>query len=236
VPYAKSASRKEFDAIINTFLSQIKYASIKKNNIPHDIQQCVYRNAIFQTSAAIEEYLTSLLEDWIYQLGITNKSNNKIPTSLRFYSQGKMKKDIYQSFIMTGNESKFIEQLSKFDYSNNYISDAKKIHSTSPLANCIKDKKYPSKDNIISLFKRFDIPNIFNLIQKRGKKNYKNILSSFSDVRTAIAHEHPTPNLTSVDTKHQLILISDFIAKIDMVTYSNVIKISGADCWKVTRL
>ncbi|WP_257297046.1 HEPN domain-containing protein [Endozoicomonas sp. YOMI1] len=233
--YTKSVARQEFEQTISMFNCQIKFASLKKNAIPHDIQQCVYRNAIFQSSAAVEEFVKSILEDWVHLLHVHNKTVSSIPRELMVWAVAKCQKATFQNFIASGDENKLIKQLSDNCKLFSIFEVDAYIKDIIGLSEHISDRKYPSEKNIIVLFKRFGINDLFKSIQIEGKKDYKRILKSFSDVRTEIAHEHPAPDLTSLDVKEQLTEICDFIAKIDMVMYSHVVAISGRVCWKTSR-
>jgi len=236
VPYTKSIARKEFQQTTEALRVQVRHSSLKKSSIPHDIEQCVYRNAIFQTSAAIEEYIKYLLEDWIHLLHSNSKSLNEVPKELISWSVGKKQLRAYQDFIVFGDEGKFIDKISAMNNIRNYFNSATMVRDVISQPEHVRDRKYPSKKNISLLFRRFGISDIFNKVNIRGRNNYKIILESFSDVRTAIAHEHPTPDLTAHDVINQIALINDFIGKVDMVMYSHVVSTSGLDCWKVSRL
>jgi len=236
VPYTRSIARKEFQQTTGDLITQTKFAALKKNAIPHDIQQCVYRNAIFQSSAALEEYIKSLMEDWIHLLHSHSKTILDIPKELILWAAGKKQKLAFQHYIAFGDEGKFLDNLSKANDFEDLFCSSTLIKSVISQPEHVRDRKYPSKKNIVALFRRFGLRDIFNSIDTRGKKNYKRVLESFSDIRTSIAHEHPTPDLTSDDIKKHLAEISDFIAKIDVVMYSHVSKTSGADCWKIARL
>ncbi|MGI2933659.1 HEPN domain-containing protein [Vibrio fluvialis] len=216
--------------------NQVTYASLKKSNIPHDIQQCVYRNAIFQTSSALEEYVKSVLEDWIHKLHTNSKTIRHVPDSLILWAAGKKQQSSFQHFVAFGDESKFISSLSEVPGLYDIFDKNSLVKNVIHQSGMVRDRKYPSKKNLVALFKRFGINDIFKSMQIKGKKDYKKILESFSDIRTMIAHEHPTPDVTSEDTKKQLLIIDDFIAKLDMIIYSQVISISGLDCWKTSRL
>lgn len=230
--YEKSIARQDFEDTVKTFHSLSKDVSLKKRGISHEIQQCVYRNAIFQTSAALEEFIKSILEDWIHLLHKHKKKSSCAPKELIFWAVGKDQKSAFQQFVLTGDEGKFIAQLSGIKRLPTFFDEATEIKDIINIYEHIRDRKYPSKKNIIALFRRFGVNNLFKEVQIKGKKDYIKILESFSDVRTEIAHQHPTPDLTFNDIKQQLHSICDFVAKIDRVLYSHIIKTSGQDCWK----
>lgn len=234
--YKKSIARKEFEETVGVFIQQSKFADIKRNNIPHDVCQCVYRNAIFQTSAAIEEYLSSLLEDWIHLLHLHAKTLSDVPKELIFWSAEKKQTDAFKNYLINGDEDKFINALCSIKGLEAHFNGGNHAKEVIFLKANISDRKYPSIKNINALFKRFGISNIFREIHIKWKADYKNLLESFSDIRTEIAHQHPAPDITFKDVRNNLINMTDLISKIDRLTYSHIVRTSGSECWKISRL
>lgn len=236
MPYKKSIARLEFEEVVQEFKGQIKYACLKKNGLRNDIQQCVLRNSIFQTSAALEVFIKDLFSDWVHLLTQKNKTVKDIPESLLFWTLAKTQKDAFGAYTYQKDEEKLIKQLScnnrlgKLRESNTYIRDIMNITEN------VSDKKYPSQKNINHVFMRFGIDNIFHAMHVKGRKDYKKLLESFSDVRTAIAHEHPTPTLVYRDIKSHLDSMLAFVAMLDRIMWSHVVNHSGSDCWKISRL
>lgn len=235
MPYKKSAARKEFEEVIGYHLNQSKIVSLKKSNIPHNIQQCVYKATIFQVSATLEEYVKSILEDWVYMLHHHKKRMDDLPLELIHWAAGKKLLTAFKKYILYGDEGIFINDLmSKKDvallFDNNSI-----VKESINQTEYVRDRKYPSAKNILAVFKRFGINNIFSVINKKGKRDFKIVLSSFSDRRTEIAHQHPSPDLTYKDIVENLGSLKLFIKYVDRVLYSHVLVISGEECWMVNR-
>lgn len=236
MPYTKSYARKEFDEAVNDFYTQARFVSLKKNSIPNDIQQCVFRNAIFQSSAALEEFIRSVLEDWIRSLSLNNKVLSDIPDELRFWSIGKCQKNIFTEYSAKNNEADLVKKLMSSAKLSSLFDPSTKVSDVIHHAEHVSDKKYPSIKNLNILFKRFGIADFFSSVNVKGKKNYKSILQSFSDIRTSIAHQYPTPVLLFADISQQIKSICNFVATIDKVMYQHVVQHSGHVCWKTTML
>lgn len=236
MPYTKSAARQDYDQVVKELKRQTQYASVKRNSLLHEVQQCVYRNAIFQTSAALEVYLKIVLEHWIHALHINRKTVSDAPKELIYWAAGKKQRAAFENYLYRRDEGKFIDQMASIDDLEIFFERSTQVNKIIAPSAYVSDRKYPSVKNIKALFRRFGVTNIFAEIEKKGKKNYKAILESFSDTRTEIAHHHPAGNLTCIDVKVQLDSISDLVSKVDQVLYSHVIAISGADCWNTNRL
>ena len=82
MPYTKSSARSDYESVIKSLIKQSKFSSIRSNSVPHEIQQCVFKTAIFQASAVLEEYVRSLLDDWMYSLKNEGKTLSHIPNEL----------------------------------------------------------------------------------------------------------------------------------------------------------
>jgi tRNA threonylcarbamoyladenosine modification (KEOPS) complex Cgi121 subunit len=232
--YTLSAARKDFDEVIKKLLQQSRFASIKKNALPHEIQQCVYKNSIFQASAALEEYVKSVFQDWIYSLERERKTIRQTPPELVFWVAGMKQKSAFKNYLIDGNEFKFLDKLKAIEK----LSDLFNVSSETRgiiYSNVVDDRKYPSEKNINLLYKRFGINNIFHSIQVKSSRDYKMLLKSFSDTRTAIAHEHPSPDLTFQDIRRNLENLKNFVNYLDRVLFSHVVSVSGRECWKITR-
>lgn len=233
MPYKKSFSRKEFDGALVELSQSAKYVSIKKNNVPNEIAQCVFRNLIFQTSAALEQYIKTVLEDWVHLLKVHNKKASNLPENLISLIRIKKLTPTFQGYVSRAKgEKDTIKNLANLNSLKDFFLDHTEVNSLMEVGNLIDDKKYPSKDNLSNLFFRFGILNIFDECGRKGRRDFKAVLSSFSDVRTQISHEHPTPDLTYYDVKKHASDISRFVQAIDKVLYSKVVSVSGEECWK----
>ena len=232
MPYTKSLARKDFEIVISDLKALSYSASLIKNKIPYDIQQCVYRNAIFQASSALEMYVKTILEDWIHQLHKHNHPLAMLPKELVFLTIGKKQKEAFKKYLINDSESDLVSGLMSLNTLPNYFDETTLVRDAIRAHEHINDKKYPSHKNIVTIFKRFGIKDIMKSIQIRGKKDYKKILESFSDIRTEIAHQYPSSSLTITDIKTQLYSILNLVSMVDTEMYWHVIKTSDINCWK----
>ncbi|TCL03687.1 HEPN domain-containing protein [Sodalis ligni] len=230
--YTKSAARKDFEAHLAIYEEQVRYVSLKVNLIRDDICQCVYKNAIFQTSAAFEEYIKSILEDWIDMLLRRDATLDKLPKELLLFATGRLQKNAFSGLLLNGDEKQFINKISGIRNLKYFFTETSQIKGLVKSHEFVRDRKYPSEKNIKALFYRFGLDNIFDEINHRGKRDFKKVLESFSDSRTAIAHDHVTISLNLQEVKLKLQAVRDIIVVLDKVLYKHVCSISGPEFWK----
>jgi len=230
--YVRSRARVDFEQNVNSLIQQAKKGSQKKYKIPYDLQQCIFRNSVFQCSSALEEYVYMIFSDWIDCLNASNESIQKIPKEVISLTLLKLQKNIFHNYFLNGNEEKFIKNYLSLSHLNKYFDQSTKISDINIHKSCITEKKYPSAENLNTIFKRFGINNFFDQVNGSGSKNFKLILSSFSDIRTAISHEFPVPDYTYKDIYKSLNDIINFVCHIDRVLYKHVCRVSGVRHWK----
>lgn len=96
--YVKSASRKQFEQIHLSLLEQVRYVS-KIKELRSDIVHSVYNNAIFRASAAFEDYIKEVLEDWIDMLNNNNGCLSHLPDEIILFSLFKTKRKFHKLCI-----------------------------------------------------------------------------------------------------------------------------------------
>ena len=230
--YTKSAARQQFEYTLASLLEQVRYVSNMKG-LRSDIIQSVYNNAIFTTSAALEDYIKEVLEDWIDMLSRNNGLLSHLPDEAVCFTLFKNQEKNFINYISHGSESKLVSQIG-----NNKEFLGRFYISTSPVEKLITsqqlimDKKYPSEKNIKQLFSRFGFKNIFKDMEKKGKKDYTKLLQSFSDTRTELAHSFTVISLTKVTTLDKINKVTELVKILDRILFSYICSTSGRAFWK----
>lgn len=231
MPYSRSLSRTEFDDKTSRLLKGAREVSLKKNNNSYFVQQLVFKAVILKSSATLEEYIKTILSDWMHMLRQHEKCAKDAPTSLILYDFAVKQLPHFKNHVVNGDEKTLISKIKNAKINMHLLEDSK-IKDLYISDHIITEKKYPSQKNISTLFYRFGIEDVFKELNKKGRKNYKNILQSFSDIRTELAHISPSRDITYVDITHQMSSLKDFVKTLDRVMYSHICKKSGVQCWK----
>lgn len=228
--YKKSSARSSFEETISLLMRQKKSAitGARKN---HDLCQFVYRSMIFQSSAALEEYLYEVLASWLHRLDQQQLEPRGVPKEILALLIKSQQERHYKKFMIDRDEASFLRSI-KADL------ESSALFGVSPNSFVVKipgylvsDKKYPSVENVSILFARFGLPNIFARLGESGKKDYKRLLQSFGDIRTELAHQRDPRSLTERDLNGQLDFLRDFVKNLDRIVYKQVVKLSGKSCW-----
>ncbi|EOX0309671.1 HEPN domain-containing protein [Escherichia coli] len=234
--YIKSASRKQFEQIHSNLLEQVRYVS-KIKELRTDIIHSVYNNAIFRVSAAFEDYIKDVLEDWIDMLNKNNGCLSHLPDEIILFSLFKNQEKNFINYVSHGSESIMMSDLNKCkDKLQALSSPNSPVKSVIVPKQLIMDKKYPSKKNIKLLFNRFGIKDILKAMTAKGKKDYEFMLQSFSDSRTELAHSYSSINLSKDTVIDKLNNVKEIVRIMDRILYSHVCDKSGSEYWKTELL
>ena len=229
--YRRSIFRNEFDNYTDTHINVV-LESCDKNDISQELKNSVLAAAIFQVSAAMENYLKDIISNWIFEIKKCNYSDLNIPIEMKAIILLKMQQDIYKKYFMgnNGEISSLNSMISKIEDINKINSDG--ILQILNVGSIVNDKKYPSINNIIQLFNRLGIKNIFNEVNKLGRYDSKLFLTSFMDVRTEIAHSTQRTYFNANDVIDKLNRIKKLVGFFDRILYKFVMKKSISCCWK----
>ncbi|STD29814.1 Uncharacterised protein [Edwardsiella tarda] len=234
--YVKSASRKQFEQIHLSLLEQVRYVS-KIKELRSDIVHSVYNNAIFRASAAFEDYIKEVLEDWIDMLNNNNGCLSHLPDEIILFSLFKNQEKNFINYISHGSESIMMSDLNKCkDKLQVLTSPGCPVKPVIVSKQLIMDKKYPSKKNIKIIFNRFGIKDIFKAMAMKGKKDYELMLQSFSDSRTELAHSYSSTNITKGTVIGNLNNVKEIVKILDRILYTHICAKSGSKYWKTELL
>lgn len=232
--YLRSAARDAFEQRINKLRSAAKVAGTKSQGVPSQVREIAFHAAILETSAALEEYIKSLLEDYEFKALQFNLPLARLPDSIRTHLFIQRTRPHFENLSFLNDEKRALKKLDiKSDFFQVLDSNAT-VGTDIKIISVIEGKKYPSIQNWEILFLRLGITNIFAQVNIRLRRDSKFLLESFNDVRTALAHGEP-PNLTYQDIQRHLDNMKSFIKGVDRVLCSHLCYCSGKEIWPTSR-
>jgi hypothetical protein len=234
MPYCYSRARKQFNADIVVIDSTLKAAFSPKCTV-NSVREYALCSAVILTSAKFETYLETLVADWCRALLANGLLTDSLPLSTRaFLLNDPAVENAYRRLVYRQDESVFLPEIGDlvgnpaFLFAKNGepvpVFQARRLYS---------DSKYPSPKNLKRLFRRCGIEPIFSKLAAVAKKNVENLLTSFNDVRTEMAHEGMPIGLSARDVRARIADARSVVGYIDRVFYAHVVATTGTGCWTV---
>ena len=181
--YSKSLPLQAFIVEIDTMISVIK-SSYQNRSISLDTKKYVLGCSVMLCSAKVEVYIEDFFNTWISRINASALAAGSLPNNLKtLYLNQPFLNNAYKKLIMENSEPKFIDLL-KDELTNVYFN---LTDPTKPLPrlypNVIyQNKKYPSPENLITLYNRIGIGNIFTQINALSRSDLKSSLVSFNNL------------------------------------------------------
>lgn len=231
--YSKSTARIDFDATADYLLEKARQTErIPLSIMPNELKILVFQAVLVLLSSNVEEYHKHVIEDWFYQLKHQNAQMDKVPLNTRMLGLLKRTETGVKEYLFKKtNERTSIENFNKNRSTmSKFLNDAELFDMEHLHSTVWGDKKYPSQENIKTLYNRIGIPNIFERLTAKAHKDYKPSLKSFTDIRESIAHTG-SGSVTYEDVKNQKNFICEFIYMLDKELYCHCCMISGSQYW-----
>ncbi len=235
MPYQKSDARNEFEDRIAALIKTARIASKKKNNIPSAVRDLTYHAAVFEASACLEEYIKSVIDDFAFRVKAHNPplKAKDLPSAVRSFIFLKSSISMYERYLYAGDERKLLRELDVNSSVFEITKDDNILTNKVTLSCIYNEKKYPSTKNWRRLFSRLGVNDVFGSVSSIIKRDAEATLTSFNDVRTAIAHQIP-PSLALSDVIRNLSNALLLVKGIDRLLYRHFTAHAGQCCWPAT--
>jgi len=232
--YTKSLSLQAFIIEIDTMISVIK-SSYRNRSISLDTKKYVLGCSVMLCSAKVEVYIEDFFETWISKINTSTLTSVSLPNNLKaLYLNQPFLISAYKKLIMENSEPNFINVL-KDELSNVYFNLTDPLKPLPRLyPNVIyQNKKYPSPENLIALYNRIGIGNIFTQINALSRSDLKSLLVSFNSIRTAFSHNGIPVGINDRDIIASLKNMKRVISFIDRAVYNHINIHSSIITWPV---
>lgn len=233
--YAYSRARKSFHQEVNDLLASSQQAD--SNPCPPRVSRLAHASAIVLTSAKVENYLEDLITDWSLALSSSTYTAGALPSKTRaFLLSGASMHAAYRKLLLQEKgEKDFLEMLgSQLGPTGEFrfVRIDCVIDSTA-MTRIYKDVKYPSKENLVKLFSRCGIDNIFTALNKLANRDVELLHRSFSDLRTSIAHRGLPVGINGSDVRTRIKEMSSVVGYLDRVFYAHNRAFFDSSTWIV---
>lgn len=234
MPYTKSQARKSFDTEIDKMISVIRTTYLNKTTT-NEIKEYVLCSCVMLCTAKIEVYFEDLIDSWIGKVNLSGLQTNRLPNNLKaIYLNQPFLSNAFKKLIVENNESSFIDQITaQLTNYHFYLTDNTKVVPLLDSKKLYQNKKYPSPENVKALFKRIGVNNAFNELNKSAKADLENVLQSFNDLRTSIAHSGVPVGINDKDVIEKLRAIKTLIFHVDKTLFKHINKHTSINTWVV---
>jgi hypothetical protein len=231
MPYTRSGVRQSATQRLHDLKRSFIYAKIRTRSLPTYVRDAIFQNSVFQLSSTLEDYIWELTGQWFATLQSNGATNSKIPLLTRTLFTARLQEEFFKRYLGLGDENDLATKIQQNRQIFTLFEETSTFVQTDFNAKILKDKKFPSVNNIETLFRRLGIAKILNLMSKRTKSDVTLALKSFMDVRNALAHENP-PSITDVDVDKYFKQIERWIDAIDREFFKHIVTSSGMEYWK----
>lgn len=228
MPYSKSKALQQFELAVENLLARCD--ECKSAKISYDLKTLAFQGVILLTCSSLENYLKSLMDDWVFQLKSQQATMAHVPDKTRKILYVRNQSGLFKGFTFNGNENETSSKVKFNQFAFLLSNDSALVPSYMKGVHIYANKKYPSIDNIKKLFSTLAIEDIFRVMHVKFKKNYSLYLESFLDVRESLAHEFP-PDVSYADAKRQVTNIRTLTRKIDSIAFAHLSKTSSKCYW-----
>lgn len=229
--YARSMARASAEKRTKLLRNSYIYAKLRPRKLPTNVRDAIFQNCVFQLSAILEDFLLELTSGWFSSVSKKSGKNSLIPEKTRILILAKTQEEHYKRYSALGDEVDLTDKIHKTSHVFQVLDEQKTFINQDGSVNLIKEKKFPSPQNMESLFRRMGLPKIIKQISKRTKSDAGLALQAFMDVRNALAHENP-PSVTDIDVERYFDQTLQWINALDREFYSHVVRLSGTNYWQ----
>ena len=232
--YSKSLPLRTFIIEIDAMISVIK-SSYRNKSISSDTKKYVLGCSVMLCSAKVEVYIEDFFDTWVSRINASALTSDSLPNNLKtLYLNQPFLNNAYKKLIMENSEPKYIDLL-KDELSNVYfnLTDPTKLLPRLYPKIIYQNKKYPSPENLIALYNRIGIGNIFMQINALSRSDLKSLLVSFNSIRTAFSHNGIPVGINDRDIIASLKSMKRVISFIDRAVYNHINIHSSIITWPI---
>lgn len=230
MPYKKSRARLDFDTARTEICANLKL--VDKAAPP--ISDYVKAAAIFLSHAELENYIDDIFSNYAAAIQVNILKGSQLPSELRsflFLSKSNAA-SIYGKFLSDRSEKKLIKNfgVALSGHAGAIVNDNALVPKFTG-QDIYSNHKYPSKDNLLKLFYRIGVDNLFHELNSHLRQDSESLLDSLSSLRTQLAHTAALPGISTKDIADRIKDAARFVGAIDRVMYKNLSSHFSSSLW-----
>jgi hypothetical protein len=194
-----------------------------------------HASAVILTSSKVESYLEDLISDWGTAIAGAGLTAATLPPEMRaFLMHGTATKSAYRKLLLQEHGERDFLRLTaaQLSFNGEYrFAVSSTLIIAGNLHSIVRDVKYPSEPNLKKLFARCGIRDIFTTLNSLSGRDVLALHTSFSDLRTEIAHSGLPAGINGKDVRDRIKEMRSLIGYIDRAFYRHVSAFTGPLVW-----
>ena len=162
------------------------------------IRQAALQGVVVQMHSALEEYVTSLVSDWVREMITQALTVSSVSDQTRSWLFHQQNLEAYRHYAYSLNERKLVEAAGIRRLDRTLLDDNAQLPPHIDSEVVIGKRKYPSLDNLKALFVRIGFNDLKQFLDQKLQFNSELFMRSISDTRAAVTHKRADP-LTKSD-------------------------------------
>lgn len=231
MPYAYSGPLRRFMSAIKPLKGvalSTKTATARYSQHVGPLRDCALSSTVLLGFAAFEEYLKQGIEEIFASAQANGVSVQKLPGEVRAHVSIAAHLERWSDM----DNARLLAQLELERAAGRFAALIDGTSVSAAFSIFVLDRvKYPKPKNLKSLFKRLGVANVYGELDPIAKANTSDLLTSFHDARTALAHQGIPPGWTADDFVAKLEELTVVAKAVDRVLWSWTRQHMGQVCW-----
>jgi len=175
--------------------------------------------------AEFENYVSDSIAENLATINSRHIELAKLPREFRSsLIHCRINHDHFRNYYASQNEERFLENIdSQFD--QKIFSWNGSMHYSVTNREIVRTQGYPSEDNLVAVYKRLGIRNIFSELNRELSRDTAALLRSVNSVRCGFVHDAQNPEMGVGDFKRTINDMIVLVMAIDHVVSSLVVRI-----------
>ncbi len=214
----------DFKTSVSRLENSVSFYS-KNRKIVRGVKDLFFGGLVSKLFADFENYVSDSISEQLGSVNTRSVPLRNLPMELRSLKILKsINHDHFRNYYAQQDESKFLENLDSQFTQAAFSWDGLR-HYGLAVGEVVGKQGYPSEDNLVAIYKRFGIKNIFFELNKDLKKDSLATLRSINSVRCSFVHDSVDPLLSAQDFRKMIHDLTEITMSLDFILKSTVDRI-----------
>ncbi len=232
MPYVKSVARITLMEEYSVIYKRVRGAQ-RKVLTSEDVEY-ILGAAVFLAHAALENYIHDIFSSLARGIRSVATNGSHLPDELRahlFLLKLNKARIIGAEVGLHSEHDAFRDVIKSLEGHLGALVDGTRELFSIEGKDIYTAYKYPSKVNLIKVFRRIGIDNFFDRLNQAMKCDSLAILESLGGLRSGLAHTGKMTGVNGVDVSKRISDVENLVAAIDRLLYKHICRKFGQRAW-----